>query len=100
MSREDKFFEKAWACLRDMYLNSSPPLDIGADEGELLEKLKKIGGSVDKWYMNHAISSSEYDRIKAEHVKKCGFRGANREDYLSKLDFFLFNYSPTFTEES
>lgn len=94
--------DKMWDCLRDLYLNSDPPLDIGKDADELLEKVPdaKDFNVTPAWYLRYKIDKSKYDEIVQLHTKNCRFRGGNKRMFESNLAMFLLRFSPTFKEKS
>jgi hypothetical protein len=94
--------DKMWDCLRDLYLNSDPPLDIGKDASELLEKVPdaKDLNVTPAWYLRYKIDKPKYDEIVQSHIKNCRFRGSNREMFERNLAMFLLSFSPAFKEVS
>ena len=74
-------------CLDEMYRNSKPPITWK-------EILKKYGGKGQtEFYLKHAISEEDYEKIKAKHQKKL------HKLYHNSMDMELLNYAPTLKRE-
>ena len=88
ITSEEKASKVVEECLDEMYQHSKPPITWK-------EILKKYGGKGQtEFYLKHAISEEDYNKIKAKHQKKL------HKLYHRSLDMELLNYAPTFGRDN
>lgn len=86
MITKEKATKLGDACLNEMYKKSVPPITWA-------QVNKKYGGKKIEFFLEHEIGMKDYDRIKAEYVKKMG------KFWARQLEYLLLDYAPKFRDE-
>ena len=90
--------ERVWACLREMYSKTQPPLDIGDNLAQMCLALEADGHAPtdpdSHWYTEYYLPLSEYREIRERHLRN-RFRGYKRAEFEKAMEYNLLMYGPT-----